>query len=40
LPEAGEKINARELGVQAALDFTFNKAEEAGVLSTMLGGAE
>ncbi len=40
LPEAGEQINARELGVQAALDFTFTKAEEAGVLSTMLGGAE
>jgi len=40
LPEAGEKINARELGVQAALDFTFTKAEEAGILGTMLGGAE
>jgi len=40
LPEAGEKINAREIGIQAALDFTFEKAEEAGVLSAMLGGAE
>ncbi len=40
LPEAGDKINAREIGVQAALDFTFGKAEEAGVLSAMLGGAE
>ena len=40
LPEAGEKIDAREKGIQAALDFAFVKAEEAGVLSTMLGGAE
>jgi len=40
LPEAGEKINAREKGIQAALDFTFTKAEEAGVLGAMLGGAE
>ena len=38
LPEAGEKVNAREIGTQAALDFTFAKAEEAGVLSEMLGG--
>jgi len=40
LPEAGERVNAREVGIQAALDFTFTKAEEAGVLGTMLGGAE
>jgi electron transfer flavoprotein beta subunit len=40
LPEAGEKINAREKGIQAAVDFTFTKAEEAGVLGAMLGGAE
>ena len=38
LPEAGEKVNAREVGAQAALDLTFAKAEEAGVLSEMLGG--
>ncbi|MGC9349106.1 MAG: electron transfer flavoprotein subunit beta/FixA family protein [Anaerolineae bacterium] len=40
LPEAGEVIDAREKGVPAALEFTFEKAADAGVLSTMLGGAE
>ncbi|MGC9521644.1 MAG: electron transfer flavoprotein subunit beta/FixA family protein [Anaerolineae bacterium] len=39
LPEPGEKVNAREQGVQSALAFTFEKAEQAGVLRTMLGGA-
>lgn len=40
LPEAGEVIDARDKGVPAALEFTFEKAVEAGVLSTMLGGGE
>jgi electron transfer flavoprotein beta subunit len=40
LPEPGEKVSARELGIDAVLDFTFNKAEETGVLSTMLGGKQ
>ncbi|MBN1249164.1 MAG: electron transfer flavoprotein subunit beta/FixA family protein, partial [Anaerolineae bacterium] len=40
LPEPGEKFNAREEGVQKALDFTLGKAADAGVLETMLGGAE
>jgi electron transfer flavoprotein beta subunit len=38
LPEPGEKVNAREVGVDAALSFTFEKAAEAGVLGTLLGG--
>lgn len=40
LPEPGEKVNTREKGLQAALAFTLDKAEETGVLTTMLGGAE
>jgi electron transfer flavoprotein beta subunit len=39
LPEPGEKINTREIGMERALDFTFDKATKAGVLKTMLGGA-
>jgi electron transfer flavoprotein beta subunit len=39
LPEPGEKINTREIGIERALDFTFDKATKAGVLKTMLGGA-
>jgi len=39
LPEPGEKINAREVGVDEALTFLFRKAEEAGALTTMVGGA-
>jgi electron transfer flavoprotein beta subunit len=39
LPEPGEKINTRETGVSAALDLVFKKAEEIGVLETILGGA-
>jgi electron transfer flavoprotein beta subunit len=39
LPEAGEKINLRESGIAATVDFVFKKAEDAGVLGTMLGGA-
>ncbi len=38
LPEPGEKINAREVGVDEALTFLFRKAEEAGALTTMVGG--
>lgn len=40
LPEAGEKLNTRDLGMEAVLDFTFNKAKETGVLETMLGGKQ
>jgi electron transfer flavoprotein beta subunit len=40
LPEPGDKVNAREIGVKEALDFMFSKAEAASVLSTMVGGAE
>ena len=40
LPEPGEIVNTRETSVEAALAFTFAKAEEAGVLSTMIGGAQ
>jgi electron transfer flavoprotein beta subunit len=40
LPEPGEKIDARAEGVQKALDFAFGKATEAGVTTTMLGGAK
>ncbi len=39
LPEAGEKINTREVGVGEAVDETFKKADEAGVLQEILGGA-
>ena len=39
LPEPGEKINTRESGLAATVDFVFKKAEDAGVLETMLGGA-
>jgi electron transfer flavoprotein beta subunit len=40
LPEAGEKVSTRDIGMDAVLDFTFNKAEETGVLDTMLGGKQ
>jgi electron transfer flavoprotein beta subunit len=40
LPEPGEKVNAREVGMDAVLDFVFNKAEDMGVLNTMLGGKQ
>jgi hypothetical protein len=40
LPEAGEKVSTRDIGMEAVLDFTFNKAEETGVLNTMLGGKQ
>ena len=40
LPEAGDLVNTREIGVDEALKFTLDKATEAGVLSAILGGAQ
>jgi electron transfer flavoprotein beta subunit len=40
IPEPGEKVNTRESGLGTAIDFVFRKAEDAGVLETLLGGAE
>ncbi|MFP4394515.1 MAG: electron transfer flavoprotein subunit beta/FixA family protein [Anaerolineales bacterium] len=39
LPEAGEKINCREVGAAAAVATTLEKAKEAGILEQILGGA-
>jgi len=39
LPEAGEKINSREVGVEAAIATAFDKADAAGILQPILGGA-
>lgn len=39
LPEAGEKINSREVGVEAAIATAFEKADAAGILQPLLGGA-
>ncbi len=39
LPEAGEKINTREVGVAEAVKQTFAKADAAGILDAVLGGA-
>jgi electron transfer flavoprotein beta subunit len=39
LPEAGEVVNTREVGIEQALKFTFDKAAEAGVLDAVLGAA-
>ncbi|MDF1514658.1 MAG: electron transfer flavoprotein subunit beta/FixA family protein, partial [Anaerolineae bacterium] len=39
LPEAGEVVNAREIGIEEALNFTLDKAEKAGILDVILGGA-
>lgn len=38
LPEAGEKINSREIGVEAAVAAAFAKADAAGILTPLLGG--
>lgn len=38
LPEPGDVINARDQGTAAAVAFAFEKAKDANVLSTMLGG--
>lgn len=40
LPEAGEKINSREIGVEAAVATAFAKADAAGILTSILGGAK
>jgi len=39
LPEPGEKLNAREIGVAAAVETALGKAEAAGILKAVLGGA-
>ncbi len=39
LPEVGEKINSREVGVEAAIATAFEKADAAGILQPLLGGA-
>ena len=40
LPEAGEKINCREVGTETAVATTLKKAKEAGILEQVLGGAQ
>jgi electron transfer flavoprotein beta subunit len=40
LPEAGEKINSREVGVKVAIKKAFDLAEAAGILKAVLGGAQ
>ena len=40
LPEAGEKINCREVGNETAVATTLEKAKEAGILEQILGGAQ
>ena len=40
LPEAGEVVNTREIGIEKALKFTLDKAEQAGILDVILGGAQ
>ena len=40
LPEAGEVINARELGVEAVVKVALDKADATGVLKSVLGGAQ
>ncbi len=39
LPEPGEKINAREMGVAEAVRYALQKAQASGVLTSILGGA-
>lgn len=39
LPEPGEKVNSREVGVEAAVATALEKAAAAGILQTVLGGA-
>ncbi|MBN1262203.1 MAG: electron transfer flavoprotein subunit beta/FixA family protein [Anaerolineae bacterium] len=38
LPEAGEKVNARELGVGTAVSHALDLAQRSGILSAVLGG--
>ncbi len=40
LPQPGEKVNARELGVEGAVKFALDKATAAGITSLLLGGAQ
>ncbi|HOT91577.1 MAG TPA: electron transfer flavoprotein subunit beta/FixA family protein [Anaerolineae bacterium] len=40
LPEAGEKVNSREVGVQAAVKTALDKADAAGILKPLLGGVK
>ncbi len=40
LPQAGEKVNAREMGVEAAVKFALDKAAGAGIMQVLLGGAQ
>jgi hypothetical protein len=40
LPEAGEKINSREVGVEGAVATAFAKADAAGILTSVLGGTK
>jgi len=39
LPQPGEKINARETGVEEAVKFALDKAAKAGIVQVILGGA-
>jgi electron transfer flavoprotein beta subunit len=39
LPEHGEVLNTREIGIEPALKFSLDKAAEAGILDAILGGA-
>jgi len=39
LPEPGEVVNSRQIGVQAAVKHAFDKADESGILRAVLGGA-
>ncbi len=38
LPEPGEVVNSREMGIDGALKFAFDKADEMGILAAVLGG--
>ncbi len=40
LPEPGEIINTRDVGVEAAVKTAFEKLEAEGILSAILGGAQ
>ncbi|MGC9358096.1 MAG: electron transfer flavoprotein subunit beta/FixA family protein, partial [Anaerolineae bacterium] len=40
LPEPGEKIKAREVGVETAVEQVLGKAGESGVLNAVLGGVQ
>lgn len=40
LPQPGEKVNAREIGVGAAVKFALDKAVKAGIVQVILGGAQ